>query len=82
LKRDGQIFGADIQVAAVTPSGHGQQLAFATGDHIRFLVRHDRLAVINGTTATITDIDGRETSDQRSKSKSPRLAKFAYRACR
>jgi conjugative relaxase-like TrwC/TraI family protein len=77
LKRDGQIFGADIQVAAVTPSGHGQQLAFATGDHIRFLVRHDRLAVINGTTATITDIDGRETSDPTLQVEiAGRLAKF------
>jgi ATP-dependent exoDNAse (exonuclease V) alpha subunit len=63
LKREGRIVGEDIQVAAVTPSGHGQTLAFATGDHIRFLVRHDRLAVINGTTAIITRIDGRETQD-------------------
>lgn len=63
LKRDARIVGEDIEVAAVTPSGHGQTLAFAIGDHIRFLVRHDRLAVINGTTATITDIDGRGTQD-------------------
>ncbi|MGX4806880.1 MobF family relaxase [Bradyrhizobium guangdongense] len=63
LRRDGRIIGEDIEVAAVTPSGHGQALAFATGDQIRFLVRHDRLAVINGTTATITRIDDRETQD-------------------
>lgn len=63
LKRDGRILGEDIQVAAVTPSGHGQTLDFATGDHIRFLVRHDALSVINGTTATITHIDHRETLD-------------------
>jgi conjugative relaxase-like TrwC/TraI family protein len=63
LKRDGRIVGEDIEVAAVTPSGHGQRLAFATGDHIRFLVRHDALSVINGTTATITHIDHRETLD-------------------
>jgi ATP-dependent exoDNAse (exonuclease V) alpha subunit len=63
LKRDGRIVGEDIEVAAVTPSGHGQTLAFAVGDHIRFLVRHDRLSVINGTTALITRIDGRETRD-------------------
>lgn len=63
LKRDGRIVGDDIAVAAVTPSGHGQTLAFATGDHIRFLVRHDALSVINGTTATVTHIDHRETLD-------------------
>ena len=63
LKRDGRIVGEDIEVTAVTPSGHGQTLAFAVGDHIRFLVRHDRLSVINGTTALITRIDSRETPD-------------------
>lgn len=63
LKRDGRIIGEDIEVAAVTPSGHGQTLAFAIGDEIRFLVRHDRLAVINGTTATITGIHDRDTQD-------------------
>ncbi len=31
LRRDGRIVGEDIEVAAVTPSGHGQTLAFATG---------------------------------------------------
>lgn len=63
MKRRGRIVGDDVEVAAVTPSGHGQTLAFATGDQIRFLVRHDRLGVINGTTATITGIDGRKTRD-------------------
>ncbi|MBR0818891.1 MobF family relaxase [Bradyrhizobium liaoningense] len=63
LKRDGRITGEDVEVATVTPSGHGQALAFATGDHIRFLVRHDRLAVINGTTATVIRINGGETQD-------------------
>ena len=63
LKRDGRIIDEDIEVASVTPSGHGQTLAFAIGDEIRFLVRHDRLAVINGTTATITGIDDRDTQD-------------------
>lgn len=63
LKGEGRIIGEDIEVAAVTPSGHGQTLAFAMGDQIRFLVRHDRLAVINGTMATITRIDDRDTQD-------------------
>ncbi|OYU86689.1 MAG: hypothetical protein CFE29_28450 [Bradyrhizobiaceae bacterium PARB1] len=63
LKRDGVISTEDIKVAAVTPSGHGQTLGFAVGDQIRFLVRHDRLSVINGTTAAITHIDGMDTQD-------------------
>lgn len=63
LRRGGRIVGHDIEVAAVTPSGHGQTLSFAVGDDIRFLVRHDRLAVINGTTATIIGIDDGDTPD-------------------
>jgi ATP-dependent exoDNAse (exonuclease V) alpha subunit len=63
FRRDGRIIGDDVAVAAVTPSGHGQTLNFAVGDRIRFLVRHDELIVINGTTATITHIDDRKTSD-------------------
>jgi hypothetical protein len=65
FRRDGRIVGDDIAVAAVTPSGHGQTLAFAIGDCIRFLVRHDELTAINGTMATITHIDDRETQDPR-----------------
>ncbi|WP_398473162.1 MobF family relaxase [Tardiphaga sp.] len=63
LKRDAVIAADDVEVAAVTPSGHGQTLELAVGDQIRFLVRHDRLSVINGTTAGITDIQDRETPD-------------------
>lgn len=63
LRHDGRILGEDVEVAAVTPSGHRQTLSFAVGDDIRFLIRHDRLAVINGTTSTITRIDGRDTPD-------------------
>lgn len=65
LKQDGQITGEDIAVSTVTSSGHGQKLSFAVGDDIRFLVRHDGLGVINGTTATIIRIDDRETLDPR-----------------
>lgn len=63
FRRDGRITGDDVAIAAVTPSGHGQTLNFAVGDRIRFLVRHDELIVINGTTATITYIGDRETQD-------------------
>lgn len=63
LRRDGRITGDEVGIATVTPSGHGQTLNFAVGDRIRFLVRHDELIVINGTTATITYIDDRETPD-------------------
>ncbi len=58
LKASRQILGNEIAISAVTPSGHGQTLNLAMGDHIRFLVRQDALGVINGTTATITHIDG------------------------
>ena len=63
LKQAGHIRSHDITVAAVTPSGHGQALKFAVGDQIRFLVRQDRLGVINGTTGTITRIDHRNADN-------------------
>ena len=50
-------------ISAVTPSGHGQTLNLAMGDRIRFLVRQDGLAVINGTTATITHIDAADAEN-------------------
>lgn len=65
LKASGQILGDEIAVAAVTPSGHGQTLNLAMGDRIRFLVRQDGLAVINGTTATITHIDTADAENPR-----------------
>lgn len=63
LKASGQILGDEITISAVTPSGHGQALNLAMGDRIRFLVRQDGLAVINGTTATITHIDAADTEN-------------------
>ncbi|MBI2715691.1 MAG: relaxase domain-containing protein [Rhizobiales bacterium] len=63
LKQAGQIRGPEIAVAAVTPSGHGQTLQFARGDQIRFLVRQDRLGVINGTTGTVTKINRRNADN-------------------
>lgn len=57
LRASRHILGDDIAIAAVTPSGHGYPLHLAMGDRIRFLMRQDALAVINGTTATITHID-------------------------
>lgn len=49
----GLIKGEEVSLMAATPSGHATQIALATGDKIRFLVRNDELGVINGTTATI-----------------------------
>ena len=63
LKLARLIVGNGIAVPTVTPSGHGQTLEFAVGDRVRFLVRHDRLAVVNGTTATITEITDTDTPD-------------------
>jgi len=63
LKASGHILGDEITISAVTPSGHGQTLNLAMGDRIRFLARQDGLGVINGTTATITHIDGANSRD-------------------
>ena len=63
LKRTGLIGGNEIAIRAVTPSGHGQTLEFAVGDQVRFLVRHDELGVINGTTATITGVENADALD-------------------
>ncbi|MET3889335.1 conjugative relaxase-like TrwC/TraI family protein [Bosea sp. OAE506] len=56
LKRKGLIHGPEIEVSAVTPSGHANQLTLAIGDSIRFLVRNDELGVINGSTGTVTSV--------------------------
>lgn len=63
LKGAGQINGQEIAVSTVTPSGHGQTLHFAAGDRVRFQLRNDTLKVINGTTATITQIESDDTLD-------------------
>ncbi|WP_040427460.1 MobF family relaxase [Afipia birgiae] len=63
LKAPHQILGDEIAISAVTPSGHGQTLNLAMGDRIRFLMRQDALGVVNGTTATITHIDGADGED-------------------
>lgn len=56
LRQHGLLKGADVTVDAVTPSGHANELTLATGDRIRFLVRNDKLGVINGIEATITKV--------------------------
>ncbi|PZU89349.1 MAG: exonuclease V subunit alpha [Chelatococcus sp.] len=66
LKDRGLIRGPEIEVAAVTPSGHASQLVLAVGDHIRFLVRNDELGVVNGSTGTVTKV--MEVSDPTAQS--------------
>lgn len=56
LRSHSLINGPDVAVDAVTPSGHSTQLDLAAGDRIRFLVRNDKLGVINGTIATVTAV--------------------------
>ena len=56
LKNKGLIHGPEIEIAAVTPSGHTSQLTLAAGDDIRFLVRNDELGVINGSIGTVTGV--------------------------
>lgn len=53
LKHAGKLVGKDVEVDAVTPSGHSSQIALAPGDRIRFLIRNDDLGVVNGTLATV-----------------------------
>lgn len=53
LKMEGLITGPEVAFTAATPSGHNIGLQLARGDKIRFLVRNDDLAVINGTVGTV-----------------------------
>lgn len=69
LQESGCLKGPDIEIDAVTPSGHTNRLALAAGDRLRFQVRNDGLGVVNGTTATVTNIfitehntEGRQSS--------------------
>lgn len=56
--RAAHVIGAEEEAVlrAVTPSGKTHELPISRGDRVRFLSRVDRLGVVNGTTATITDI--------------------------
>lgn len=70
LRENRLLKGPDVEIDTVTPSGHTAQLALAEGDRIRFQVRNDQLGVVNGTTATVSNIfitehntEGRQTSD-------------------
>lgn len=65
MRAGGMLRGPDIGIDAVTGSGQAYELALAVGDAIRFLVRHDGLGVINGTTGTVTAISGRDTANPR-----------------
>ncbi|WP_279482794.1 MobF family relaxase [Aureimonas sp. SK2] len=57
LRECGSLRGADVAVEAADASGNSYQLRLAVGDHVRFLVRHDALGVINGTEAVIASVD-------------------------
>lgn len=63
MRTGGMLRGPDIGIDAVTGSGQSYELALAVGDEIRFLVRHDGLGVVNGTTGTVTAISGRDTAN-------------------
>jgi conjugative relaxase-like TrwC/TraI family protein len=64
LKQAHIINGAEIDVETVTPSGHPNRIALACGDRIRFLVRNDRLNVVNGTEAVVRNIEPGDTDGQ------------------
>lgn len=59
LREEGKIFGHEVELPAVTPSGQTTKVSVARGDRIRFLARNDCLGVINGTTATVVAIHDR-----------------------
>lgn len=56
LRAKGNVYGPDIAVRAVTPSGHSSDIQIAAGDRIRFLARNVGLGIINGTTGTVVRI--------------------------
>ncbi|WP_061026761.1 MobF family relaxase [Bradyrhizobium sp. CCH5-F6] len=56
LKTSGIIRGPEVSFTAATPSGRSTQIALAAGDRIRFLVRDDKLGVVNGSTATVIKV--------------------------
>lgn len=56
LRENGRLTGPDVEIVAVTPSGHTARLELAEGDRIRFRVRNDQLGVVNGTVATVTNV--------------------------
>ena len=62
FKAEGTISGPDFDIAVTTPSGHPSVISLAVGDRIRFLVRNDRIGVINGSVGTVTAIDGQADS--------------------
>lgn len=57
LKAAGRVFGPEVALDVATPSGQPARIAFAAGDQIRFLMRHDGLGVINGTTAIVLKVE-------------------------
>lgn len=56
LKAEGIVYGSEIPLRTITPSGHTAKINLSAGDEIRFLKRDDELGVINGTTATVLRI--------------------------
>jgi len=54
----GKVYGPSITVRSVTPSGHTTEITLAAGDKIRFLLRNDKLGVVNGTTGTVLRVSG------------------------
>lgn len=56
----GEIFGEDVDVKVVSPSGQAFVLPLAAGDRLRFGARVDALSVINGTSAIVETVELRD----------------------
>ncbi|MGY6709031.1 MAG: MobF family relaxase [Rhizobiaceae bacterium] len=57
----GLLWGDEVILPAVTPSGHSHDLPLAAGDEIRFLIRDGSLGVVNGTVATLVSVERHES---------------------
>ncbi|WP_058636029.1 MobF family relaxase [Aureimonas ureilytica] len=60
LRASGDLASVDAGlIEAVTPSGQPHTLALAVGERVRFLVRNDRLGLVNGTEARLERVERR-----------------------
>jgi ATP-dependent exoDNAse (exonuclease V) alpha subunit len=56
LRENDVIGGREVTISTENASGQKEKLTLARGDQIRFLVRNDRLAVINGSIGRIRHV--------------------------
>ena len=72
LREEGRLTGEDVSIAATTPSGQSTRIVVARGDRVRFLVRNDKIGVINGSEAKIVAVQ-REIANEAAQSEVARV---------